>query len=1005
MKPGPGSFSTLLENLPDAFVRHKVVTDSAGSAVDYVFLDVNAAFESMAGLSREWVIGKKVSDLPPGTKRAGFDWFNTYEKVALVGECIRFERYDHHTGRWQEITAFREETGHFVSFLRDVTETKRMQIVFLEKESGFRTFDEKAPQKIFTKDRDLRYTSCNALFARDLGIQPGEIVGKTDYDFFPQEMADKYRADDLYILRTGETAGFEEQYIRNNEMEWVYTFKTPMLDENSSITGLLGVSGNIVGRGEIEKTLKFQLEVEKVISRISSDFVNLPSAEIDEGINQALRLIGNLFNLDRSFVFLLSADGKGVHNTHEWGRSGLKPQKHKLQNIPEQDIPWMLEKLRCRENIAISSLEKMPPEAALEKDILHPLFVKALLAVPIVMSNQLLGFMGFISIMEEKEWVEEQVRLLQVVAEIISSALQRQQVERENREAQQRMLTILECMDAGICVVDMETYEILFANKYIQQTYGPLSGQKCWQLFRVGREGPCIDCTNQKLLDAAGRSNGVYKWEFQNEKNNRWYECRDTAMCWLDGRMVRLQIATDVTESRRAEKEIAEKNKILALLNTFALEQAGIREYAKLVRLILEQLNKSTEALFSVFSLYNETEKTLTTDKVLAEQKLIDMIIRMGQKKILHTVTPVSDALFQEITTSTVGFRKTLTEATGGAIPPAVSATIQKMFGMKSFIGLAHVVDGHLYGVSMIGLKKENADINLDYLQSFAHLSAISLRRLLAEEQLAEHALEMEELYHLLDEELEKARLLHERLLPGMLPEIPGISLAAHYQPAKKLGGDLIDVCRVGSKLIFYLSDVSGHGLDGAMLSVFVKHTIKGFLSFSEDLHPAAILRYLAERFYEEQYPEQYYISIFLAVLDLDSMELVYSGAGFQDTPLVRLGSGERGMLSVKGLFISSNFPVDMIRFQEHRLFLTPGSTLYFNTDGLTEQGNSGAYYMERLPGVFYEYAHLPPHLIAQAVCDDFRRFNDGSLQGDDDISFLVLQVDPAGQQDETRAP
>ena len=72
---------------------------------------------------------------------------------------------------------------------------------------------------------------------------------------------------------------------------------------------------------------------------------------------------------------------------------------------------------------------------------------------------------------------------------------------------------------------------------------------------------------------------------------------------------------------------------------------------------------------------------------------------------------------------------------------------------------------------------------------------------------------------------------------------------------------------------------------------------------------------------------------------------------------------------------------------------LTSGTTIFCNTDGLTEQGTPEAYYRDKLPEFFYENSHLPAHQVAQAVVEDFRQFNNGSLQGKDDITFLVLQV------------
>lgn len=266
-----------------------------------------------------------------------------------------------------------------------------------------------------------------------------------------------------------------------------------------------------------------------------------------------------------------------------------------------------------------------------------------------------------------------------------------------------------------------------------------------------------------------------------------------------------------------------------------------------------------------------------------------------------------------------------------------------------------------------------------------------------AEEELASRIKEIESLYSRLDLEMEKARRIHEQILPTTLPTVEGVSFAAHYQPAYRLGGDFYDVIRVENKLVLYLSDVSGHGLDGSMLSVFVKETIKGYLSFSspEEIRPESILRYLAESFGEEKYPEEYFISIFLGVIDLKNMQLTYTGAGFQDTPFVRMGDGTSLQLISKGLYITSFISPSLLNLKEDQIKLTPYTTIFFNTDGLTEQRTAGEFYRDRLSDVFYENSYLSPDLIASAVALDFQLFNRGALQGDDDITFLVLQVEP----------
>lgn len=267
-----------------------------------------------------------------------------------------------------------------------------------------------------------------------------------------------------------------------------------------------------------------------------------------------------------------------------------------------------------------------------------------------------------------------------------------------------------------------------------------------------------------------------------------------------------------------------------------------------------------------------------------------------------------------------------------------------------------------------------------------------------AEEKLADYTLELENLYHRLDMELEKARQVHERTLPTAIPAVEGVSFAACYQPAQKMGGDFYDVLQRDNKLIFYLSDVSGHGLDGAMLSVFVKYTISSYISFTPpaSVSPAAVLGHLARRFRQENYPQELFFCIFMAVLDLDTLELSCSGAGYQEKLLLCLGDGKEMQLTAKGLPITSYLLNNMLKIDDQTVVISPGTTIFCNTDGLTDETNSsGARYRDRLPRAFFKNAHLPPHLVANGVVEDFRSFTGGSLQGRDDITFLVLQLDP----------
>jgi two-component system, cell cycle sensor histidine kinase and response regulator CckA len=130
------------------------------------------------------------------------------------------------------------------------------------------------------------------------------------------------------------------------------------------------------------------------------------------------------------------------------------------------------------------------------------------------------------------------------------------QAESAIQESHQSILTILNNIDAIIHVIDMNSYDVLFINQYTRNNFGVGEGQKCWSALQSNQTGPCDFCTNEKLVDADGNPTGVYRWEFNNTKTEKWYECHDSAIKWIDGRLVRMEIAIDITDRKKAEQAL-----------------------------------------------------------------------------------------------------------------------------------------------------------------------------------------------------------------------------------------------------------------------------------------------------------------------------------------------------------------------------------------------------------------------------------------------------------------
>jgi PAS domain S-box-containing protein len=120
-------------------------------------------------------------------------------------------------------------------------ERRQARETLLRRENGHRRLLENLPQKIFYKDKNLIYVSCNENFARDLGIKPEDITGKTDYDLFPEELAEKYRADDKRIMESGKTENIEQRHIQDGQEVVVHAVKMPVKDEKDQTVGVLAI--------------------------------------------------------------------------------------------------------------------------------------------------------------------------------------------------------------------------------------------------------------------------------------------------------------------------------------------------------------------------------------------------------------------------------------------------------------------------------------------------------------------------------------------------------------------------------------------------------------------------------------------------------------------------------------------------------------------------------------------------------------------------------------------
>jgi len=375
LKKSEMKYRRFFTTVRDGWAYQRTITDAGNNPVDYVFLEVNKAFEALTGLKGEDIIGKPATEVFSREHGTGSEWIEKFGRVSLTGKSMTFEGYLEASATWYSVSVSSPERGYSITVFENITKRKNAEKSLRESEQ--------------------RYT---------LALQAAN-VGTWDWD------------------------------IKTGRLTW-----------SDQIEPMFGFA-----KGQFSGTYHAFLDC--------------------------------IHPEDRQYVI----DSVEEALTHD--------KDYEIEHRivwPDKSVHWLSEKGN-------------------------------------VFSNS----------------DGEPRRMLGVVLDIT-----------EQKESFERLRTILDSLEAMVYVADMHSHELLFVNKFGRKIWGEdICGQTCWQTLQRDQTGPCPFCTNDILLDGEIKPGEPYVWEFQNTIDQEWYECRDQAIQWLDGRLVRMEVATRITQRKEAEEQ------------------------------------------------------------------------------------------------------------------------------------------------------------------------------------------------------------------------------------------------------------------------------------------------------------------------------------------------------------------------------------------------------------------------------------------------------------------
>ncbi|HNR89278.1 MAG TPA: SpoIIE family protein phosphatase [Spirochaetota bacterium] len=241
-----------------------------------------------------------------------------------------------------------------------------------------------------------------------------------------------------------------------------------------------------------------------------------------------------------------------------------------------------------------------------------------------------------------------------------------------------------------------------------------------------------------------------------------------------------------------------------------------------------------------------------------------------------------------------------------------------------------------------------------------------------------------------IESDLEVARLIMERLLPGDVPTVPGYRSHITYLPMDKVGGDFYDVRfrPEDGTLEVFIADVSGHGLPGAFIALITKMALESIDGGTSVRDVLGAIDEVVRRFMVKSH----YVTTFLGHIDTTRNTMRYCRAGHFPPILYRPHEDTFILLQAKGTPLGLQIGIE---HEEREIELRPGDRIVLYTDGITECMNSERelFGEERLMECIREHHALPPAAFSERVLDLLRAFS-SSEAFQDDLTMIVLDVE-----------